>query len=137
MSISLIGEITPTPSAELKTVPADRVSYVLIGEDADGQRLDNFLFRIAKGVPKGHVYRVIRAGEVRVSKKRAKAETKLMLGDVVRIPPMRVAQNQRARRLLRRSLKECSPYFTRTGISLSCSNPPALQLTAVRAFHMD
>ena len=76
MSISLIGEITPTPSAELKTVPADRVSYVLIGEDADGQRLDNFLFRIAKGVPKGHVYRVIRAGEVRVSKKRAKAETK-------------------------------------------------------------
>ncbi len=92
MSISLIGEITPTPSAELKTVPADRVSYVLIGEDADGQRLDNFLFRIAKGVPKGHVYRVIRAGEVRVSKKRAKAETKLMLGDVVRIPPMRVAQ---------------------------------------------
>ena len=42
-----------------------------------------------------------------------------------------------ARRLLRRSLKECSPYFTRTGISLSCSNPPALQLTAVRAFHMD
>ena len=92
MSISFIGEITPTPSAELKTVPADRVSYVLIGEDADGQRLDNFLFRIAKGVPKGHVYRVIRAGEVRVSKKRAKAETKLMLGDVVRIPPMRVAQ---------------------------------------------
>ena len=92
MSISLIGEITPTPSAELKTVPADRVSYVLISEDADGQRLDNFLFRIAKGVPKGHVYRVIRAGEVRVSKKRAKAETKLMLGDVVRIPPMRVAQ---------------------------------------------
>ena len=52
MSISLIGEITPTPSAELKTVPADRVSYVLIGEDADGQRLDNFLFRIAKGVPR-------------------------------------------------------------------------------------
>ena len=92
MAISVNGEIAPTPSAQLRSVPSDRVSYVLIGEDADGQRLDNFLFRIAKGVPKGHVYRVIRAGEVRVSKKRAKAETKLSAGDVVRIPPMRVAQ---------------------------------------------
>lgn len=52
MSISLIGEITPTPSAELKTVPADRVSYVLIGEDADGQRLDNFCFVLLKAFPK-------------------------------------------------------------------------------------
>ena len=113
MSISLIGEITPTPSAELKTVPADRVSYVLIGEDADGQRLDNFLFRIAKGVPKGHVYRVIRAGEVRVSKKRAKAETKLMLGDVVRIPPCALRKTKRATPPAAPLAKECSPYFTR------------------------
>lgn len=94
MSASSKGEIEPVESARLRTLPGDRVTYVLIGEDADGQRLDNFLFRLARGVPKGHVYRVIRAGEVRVSKRRAKAETKLVLGDVVRIPPMRVAERQ-------------------------------------------
>lgn len=85
-------EIASVPSASLRTLPEDRVTYVRIGEDADGQRLDNFLFRLARGVPKGHVYRVIRAGEVRVSRRRAKAETKLAMGDVVRIPPMRVAE---------------------------------------------
>lgn len=83
--------IEPIASAALTELSPDRVTFVAIGPDAEGQRLDNFLFKKAKGVPKGHVYRVIRAGEVRVSKKRAKAETKLALGDVVRIPPMRTA----------------------------------------------
>ncbi|MDO5532157.1 RluA family pseudouridine synthase [Sutterella sp.] len=92
MAESPKNEIVTIPSARLRALPADRVTYVEIGEDSDGQRLDNFLFRLARGVPKGHVYRVIRAGEVRVSRKRAKAETKLVLGDVVRIPPMRVAE---------------------------------------------
>lgn len=87
-------EIASVPSASLRALPQDCVTYVRIGEDADGQRLDNFLFRLARGVPKGHVYRVIRAGEVRVSRRRAKAETKLALGDVVRIPPMRVAERK-------------------------------------------
>ena len=86
------SEIEIIPSASVRTLPQDRVTLIRIGEDADGQRLDNFLFRIAKGVPKGHVWRVIRAGEVRVSKRRAKAETKLAEGDVVRVPPMRVAE---------------------------------------------
>lgn len=84
----------PVPSASVRTLAQERVTFVRIGEDAEGQRLDNFLFRIARGVPKGHVWRVIRAGEVRVNRGRAKAETKLALGDIVRVPPMRVAERK-------------------------------------------
>jgi len=68
------------------------VRRLLIDEGAAGQRLDNYLLRILKGVPKTHVYRVIRSGEVRVNKGRAQADTRLELGDEVRLPPVRVAQ---------------------------------------------
>lgn len=61
-------------------------------EDAEsGQRIDNFLHRLLKGVPKSKVYRILRKGEVRVNKGRVKAEYKLRPGDIVRIPPVRVA----------------------------------------------
>lgn len=65
-----------------------------LGVDAEsaGQRLDNFLLRLLKGVPKTHVYRVIRSGEVRVNGGRASADTRLADGDEVRVPPVRVAQ---------------------------------------------
>lgn len=69
---------------------SDAVVWVKIGPDADGQRLDNFLFRIAKGVPKSHLYRIVRAGEVRINKKRASVDTRLTLGDELRVPPIRV-----------------------------------------------
>ena len=59
-----------------------------------GQRVDNFLLRLCKGVPKSHVYRIIRAGEVRVNKKRVLAETRLEAGDELRLPPVRIAQSQ-------------------------------------------
>lgn len=67
------------------------VRYVEISSEEDGQRLDNYLIRILKGVPKSHVYRIIRGGEVRVNKKRAKPDTRLNMSDVVRIPPVRVS----------------------------------------------
>jgi 23S rRNA pseudouridine955/2504/2580 synthase len=67
------------------------VHRVVIDEASEGQRLDNFLVKLLKGVPKTHVYRVIRSGEVRVNKGRAGADTRLALGDEVRIPPVRVA----------------------------------------------
>lgn len=67
------------------------VSQVTITAEEAGQRLDNFLIKWAKGVPKSHVYRIIRSGEVRVNKKRADVTTRIEDGDVVRIPPIRVS----------------------------------------------
>ena len=69
------------------------VSFKTIDEFSEGQRLDNYLLKHLKGVPKSHVYRVIRKGEVRVNKGRKKAEYKLQLDDVVRIPPIRVSES--------------------------------------------
>jgi 23S rRNA pseudouridine955/2504/2580 synthase len=68
------------------------VKWLEVGEESAGQRLDNFLIRELKGVPKTHVYRVIRSGEVRVNKGRAGADTRVETGDVIRIPPVRVAE---------------------------------------------
>ena len=72
---------------------APAVHRVVIDEASEGQRLDNFLVKLLKGVPKTHVYRVIRSGEVRVNKGRAAADTRLAMGDEVRIPPVRTSQN--------------------------------------------
>ena len=65
------------------------VQYVEAGEGDAGQRLDNFLVRVLKGVPRTHVYRLLRKGEVRVNSKRAKPDQRLEAGDRVRLPPMR------------------------------------------------
>lgn len=70
------------------------VRYTEISADEEGQRLDNYLMRILKGVPKSHIYRIIRAGEVRINKKRAQASSRLMQGDCVRIPPVRISQGK-------------------------------------------
>jgi 23S rRNA pseudouridine955/2504/2580 synthase len=69
------------------------VRRVLVDEGSEGQRLDNFLVKLLKGVPKSHVYRVIRSGEVRVNKGRAAADTRLALGDEVRVPPVRTSNH--------------------------------------------
>lgn len=68
------------------------VTMVEITEDQSGQRIDNFLLSKLKGVPKSRIYRILRKGEVRVNKSRVKPEYKLQGGDVVRIPPIRVAE---------------------------------------------
>lgn len=67
------------------------VSLKTIDEFSAGQRLDNYLLKHLKGVPKSHIYRVIRKGEVRVNKGRKKPDYKLNLADEVRIPPIRVS----------------------------------------------
>lgn len=67
------------------------VRWITVDPDSDGQRLDNFLFRLLKGVPKTHVYRVIRSGEVRRNKGRVSADTRVQAGDVLRLPPVRQA----------------------------------------------
>jgi len=71
-----------------------KVQYIEITEAHEGQRLDNFLMKILKGVPKSRIYRIIRKGEVRINKGRCDAKRKLILGDVVRIPPVRVAEEK-------------------------------------------
>ena len=70
---------------------ADRVSYLTVGPDGAGQRLDNFLLRLAKGEPQSHVYRIVRSGEVRVNKARASVDRRLVEGDRIRVPPLRLA----------------------------------------------
>ena len=79
-----------SPAAPGRNAPS--VLRITVDEGGQGQRLDNFLIRLLKGVPKTHVYRVIRSGEVRVNKGRAAADTRLEIGDVVRVPPVRVAE---------------------------------------------
>jgi 23S rRNA pseudouridine955/2504/2580 synthase len=69
-----------------------RVRTVTISEEEADQRIDNFLLRICKGVPKSHIYRVLRSGEVRVNKGRIDQTYRVKEGDVVRIPPIRIAE---------------------------------------------
>ena len=63
-----------------------------VDSEHQGQRIDNYLFSRLKGVPKSHVYRIIRKGEVRVNKGRIKAVYKLKTNDLIRIPPIRIAE---------------------------------------------
>lgn len=69
-----------------------KVQSLQVDDESAGQRLDNFLMRHLKGVPKTHVYRIIRSGEVRLNKGRASADTRVNAGDVVRLPPVRVSE---------------------------------------------
>ena len=80
---TIISAPSPLPSPTAKTLVVDA--------DSIGQRLDNFLLRHLKGVPKTHVYRIIRSGEVRVNKGRTSADYRVQEGDVVRLPPVRTA----------------------------------------------
>ncbi len=67
-----------------------RARTVEVGEESAAQRIDNFLLRELKGVPKSHVYRVLRSGQVRVNSGRVKPEYRLQPGDRVRLPPLRL-----------------------------------------------
>lgn len=73
-----------------------QVRLITISDEEVDQRIDNFLLRICKGVPKSHIYRVLRSGEVRVNKGRIDQTYRLKEGDVVRIPPIRVAEKSAA-----------------------------------------
>ena len=66
--------------------------FVTITEEEAGQRIDNYLLRVCKGVPKSHIYRILRSGEVRVNKGRIDQLYRLEQGDLVRIPPIRIAE---------------------------------------------
>src|SRR5436190_13469 len=68
-----------------------RASWLEVGEESAAQRIDNFLLRRLKGVPKSHVSRVLRSGEVRVNSGRVRPEYRLQVGDRIRVPPIRIA----------------------------------------------
>jgi 23S rRNA pseudouridine955/2504/2580 synthase len=70
---------------------------LLVDDEDAGQRLDNFLMRHLKGVPKTHIYRIIRSGEVRVNKGRASAERRIAAGDQIRLPPVRTSERADAK----------------------------------------
>lgn len=82
------GKQPPEPT---QNPAASAVRLIAVDEDGAGQRLDNFLMRHLKGVPKTHVYRIIRSGEVRINKGRCHADTRVEAGDVVRVPPVRIS----------------------------------------------
>src|SRR3954449_4703738 len=71
-----------------------QAQFVTITEEEAGQRIDNYLLRVCKGVPKSHIYRILRSGEVRVNKGRIDQMYHLAAGDLVRIPPIRLAERQ-------------------------------------------
>jgi 23S rRNA pseudouridine955/2504/2580 synthase len=75
----------------MKDLSNASAAAVEVDAGSDGQRVDNFLLRICKGVPRSHIYRVLRTGEVRVNSRRVEATYRLQLGDRVRIPPIRIA----------------------------------------------
>jgi 23S rRNA pseudouridine955/2504/2580 synthase len=69
----------------------DAVNWLVVGEEAEGQRIDNFLLKVLKGVPKSHVYRILRSGEVRVNRRKVGPDARLTSGDHLRVPPIRAA----------------------------------------------
>lgn len=75
-----------------QALPTLTVRHIVVDEESAGQRLDNFLIRTLKGVPKTHIYRIIRSGEVRRNKGRVQADDRLVTGDLLRIPPLRLSE---------------------------------------------
>ncbi|WP_044977982.1 RluA family pseudouridine synthase [Taylorella asinigenitalis] len=72
--------------------PKPSVRYIQVDDSSDGQRIDNFMLKYCKGVPKSHIYKAIRSGQVRVNKGRVSSESRVKEGDEVRIPPFRVSE---------------------------------------------
>ncbi|WP_112991493.1 RluA family pseudouridine synthase [Herminiimonas fonticola] len=83
---------SPTHSSQVQSQVPVQVQLVTISEEEAGQRIDNYLLRVCKGVPKSHIYRVLRSGEVRVNKGRIDQTYRLAEGDIIRIPPIRIAE---------------------------------------------
>ena len=80
---------------DAKDAPAaPAVQWIEVTQDEAGQRIDNYLVARLKGVPKSHVYRIVRSGEVRINSQRVEASRKVQAGDRIRIPPVRVAERE-------------------------------------------
>jgi 23S rRNA pseudouridine955/2504/2580 synthase len=89
-----VGKIIRKMNDLSKAAAKPQVQWVEIGEEQASQRIDNFLLRVLKGVPKSHVYRVVRSGEVRVNSGRVGPDYRLKVGDRVRVPPVRMSEKK-------------------------------------------
>jgi 23S rRNA pseudouridine955/2504/2580 synthase len=76
----------------MKGLSKDSATWHEVGEEGDAQRVDNYLTRLLKGVPKSHIYRILRSGEVRVNSSRVGPDHRLSAGDRLRLPPLRAAR---------------------------------------------
>ena len=93
----------------------DAVNWLAVGEDGEGQRIDNYLVKVLKGVPKSHIYRILRSGEVRVNRRRVGPDARLASGDQLRVPPIRPsAPATQARRGAGRVASRCRRSCSRT-----------------------
>jgi 23S rRNA pseudouridine955/2504/2580 synthase len=91
-SARLSGQKPVTQASSRASQDAPQVQLIQISAEEAGQRIDNFLLKICKGVPKSHIYRVLRSGEVRVNKGRIDQTYRLTVGDIIRVPPVRLAE---------------------------------------------
>ena len=78
---------------KMNEINKNQVIFYQVNENDENQRLDNLLIKVLKGVPKSHIYRIIRSGEVRINKGRCQVMDKVQLNDMIRIPPIRIAEN--------------------------------------------
>jgi 23S rRNA pseudouridine955/2504/2580 synthase len=85
----------------MKDIGKDSVTKLEVDHGSDGQRIDNLLMRLLKGVPKSHVYRILRSGEVRLNSRRVTPSAKVVTGDILRIPPVRISQKSEVTELPR------------------------------------
>jgi 23S rRNA pseudouridine955/2504/2580 synthase len=103
-----------------------QVAHLLVDEESAGQRLDNFLARCLKGVPKAHIHRIIRSGEVRVNKGRADAQTRVAQGDLVRLPPVRDSERARQKtRQMAQIVSASAGPTSRGGMAATAAFKPA------------
>jgi 23S rRNA pseudouridine955/2504/2580 synthase len=102
----------------------DAANHLAVDEAGVGQRVDNFLLRLLKGVPKSHIYRILRSGEVRVNRKRVRPDARLALGDDLRIPPVRTAVGTKAPALSPRAV--ALPILFEDEALIAIDKPPGL-----------
>lgn len=85
---------------KMNEINQNQVNFYTVSEADENQRLDNLLIKLLKGVPKSHLYRIIRSGEVRINKARCLVNDKVQLGDLIRIPPIRVSENSQIKKVV-------------------------------------
>ena len=123
--------IAPGPSVlqgtiikHMNSLSKDAVNWLAVGDDGAGQRIDNYLVKVLKGVPKSHIYRILRSGEVRVNKRRVGPDTRLCAGDRLRVPPIRAAA-RRGSPVRRRMSRVALPPILFEDDALIALNKPA------------